>query len=152
MYEPGADKGALFLMNVSGTYEGSLHHGAVRYALGLPPVDISPAQLFVKLLWGSLIFAIVFALAAVFSIWRLRKMVDKPWVRSKALRLALIILPSLSLIAFAFALWFYVPRSFGVNFAASTLFFPDIGVLQLAQIGIALIWAGTRTILLIQRA
>ena len=151
MYEPGADKGALFLMNVSGTHEGSLHHGAVRYALGLPPVDISPAALFVNLLWGSMVFAIILALAASLSIWRLLKTASKPWVRSRPLRWAILVAPSLLLVSFAFALWFYVPRSFGVNFAASSLFFPDLGALQLIQIAIAVIWAAARTILLLRR-
>lgn len=144
MYLPQADKGALFLMNTSGTLEGNLHYGAVRYALGLPPVDISPAELFEKLLWGSLIVTIFLIVGFIFSTYRLRKNAGKPWYRSKPLRWALMVIPSLCLAAFAFALWFYVPRSFGVNFAAASRFYPDLGLLQLIQIVIAIVWASTR--------
>jgi len=151
MYDPGADRGALFLMNMSGTHEGNLHYGTMRYILGLPPVDISPTALFVNLLWGSLLLTIFLALAASLSVWRLRRTVNKPWMRSEFLRWTLISLPSLSLVAFAFTLWFYVPRSFGVNFSASILFFPDLGALQLALIVIALVWASVRTIFLLRR-
>ena len=151
MYLPGTDKGALFLMNTSGTLEGNLHYGAVRYALGLPPVDIAPAPFFQKLLWGSLGFTVFLLAMSVLSILRLRKNVAKLWSPSKPLRWALIVIPSLCLIAFAFTLWFYVPRLFGVNFAASSLFYPDFGALQLAQILIALAWAGLRTVFLLRR-
>lgn len=151
MYLPGTDKGALFLMNTSGALEGSLHYGAARYALGLPPVDISPAELFEKLLWGSLIFTIILMLGLALSVHRLRKNASKPWIRSIPVRWALMIIPSLCLAAFAFALWFYVPRSFGVNFAAASLFYPDLGLLQLAQIVIAVVWASIRIGYLVRR-
>ena len=78
-------------------------------------------------------------------------MIDKPWLLSRALRWAFIILPTLLLVVFAGVLWFYVPRSFGVNFAASSLFYPDLGALQLVQIIIALVWASVRTVLLARR-
>lgn len=152
MYLPQADKGALFLTNTSGILEGNLHYGAVRNALGLPLVDISPPQLFENLLWGSLIATIFLTLGLVFSTFRLRKNAAKPWYRSKPLRWILILIPSLCLAVFAFALWFYMPRSFGVNFAAASLFYPDLGLLQLVQIVIAIAWAITRIGFLARRS
>ena len=151
MYEPGANKGALFLKNMSGTLDGNLHLGAIRYALGLPSIDISPSDFFEKLLWGSLVVTVCLALACFFSLRRLMKNAGKPWWKSTPLRWGLIILPSTVLGIFAFALWFYVPLSFGVNFAAASLFNPDLGALLLSQVFIALTWASARTVLLIRR-
>lgn len=151
MYAPEMRHGGLFLMNVSGTLEGNLSYGTMRYALGLPPTSIAPYELFVRLLWGSLGLMIILAIACGFSIRKLRRNASKPWVRSRPLRLALISLPSLALLGFAFAQWFYVPRSFGVNFSASSLFYPDLGVLSLGMAAIAIFWASVRTVLLIRR-
>ncbi|MEE9330587.1 MAG: serine hydrolase domain-containing protein [Parvularculaceae bacterium] len=151
MYEPGANKGALFIKNMSGTLDGNLHLGAVRYALGMPSIDISPSDFFEKLLWGTLVLTVFLALACFFSLRRLIKNAYKPWWNSKPLRWGLIIFPSAVLVAFAFALWFYVPRTFGVNFASASLFNPDLGALLLAQVFIALTWASARTVFLVRR-
>jgi len=150
-YDPQNQRGAVFLMNMSGTHEGSLHIGTVGYALGLPAVDISASPLFVYIFKISIIVTIALALMAIFSIRRLRQNADKAWVSSPLLRWALIIFPSFLLICFATGLWFFVPRSFNVNFSAASLFYPDLGILMLVQIIIALSWAITRVVLLIKR-
>jgi len=152
MYAPETGRGGLFLMNVSGTLEGNLSYGTMRYALGLSPTSIAPHELFVRLLWGSFGLMVLLAIACGFSIRRLRRNMAKPWVRSKPVRWTLIGLPSFALLGFAFALWFYVPRSFGVNFSASSLFYPDLGILSLGMITIALVWAIIRTLFLVRRA
>lgn len=151
MYVPESDKGALFMMNGSGTLMGNLPGGTMRYALDLPPISLEPSKLFSGILWGSLGLLIILAIGCVFSISRLRRNASIPWNRSKPAQWAFIVVPTLGLIVFAFVLLFYVPRSFGVNFSAASLFNPDSGVLTLCLTGIALIWAIARTLLLIRR-
>ena len=151
MYTPENGRGGLFLMNASGTLGGNLPDGTIRYALGLPPISIAPSGVFVMLLWGSLASMLGLMIACVFSIFRLHKNASKPWDRSKPAKWAFIILPSLGFIAFAFSMLFYVPRSFGVNFAAASLFNPDLGLLLFSMAAIATVWAGIRTERLIRR-
>jgi len=151
MYRPGTRTGGLFLMNMSGTLDGNLHYGTMQYALGLSPADISPSKIFEYMLWGSIASLLFLAVACFFSISRLRKNVSNPWHSSVLVKWAVIAVPSLCLVTFAFTLLFYVPRSFGVDFSAASLFFPDLGVLLFAQAAIAAVWASARTILLIRR-
>lgn len=151
MYAPKSGRGGVFLTNMSGTLQGNLPDGTMRYALGLPATSISPSGLFAGLLWGSLGLMVTLAIACVLSILRLRKNASKRWNRSKPVRWAIILVPTLSLIAFAFTMLFYVPRSFGVNFSAASLFNPDLGALLLALAAIAVVWAGARTMLLARR-
>lgn len=151
MYTPESSSGGLFLMNMSGTLEGNLPEATMRYALGLRSVSIAPSGLFRTILWGSLTLLVLMVIACVFSISRIRKNSSKPWRRSKLVKWTCISIPSLSLIAFAFTMVFYVPRSFGVDFAAASLFNPDLGVLLFALAAVAIFWAAARTVLLIWR-
>ena len=151
MYAPKSGRGALFLTNMSGTLQGNLPVGAVRYSLGLPATSISPSELFAGLLWGSLALLAALAAGCVFSISRLRKNVLKPWKRSSQMRFTIMVLPNIFLLAFAFIMLFYVPRSFGVDFSAASLFNPDLGVLLLALATIAVVWAIARSVLLYRR-
>jgi CubicO group peptidase (beta-lactamase class C family) len=151
MYNRTTRKGALFLMNMSGTLEGNLHYGSVRYALGLPGTDISPQPIFESMLWGSMALLIILIIAGFLSLMRLRKMMSKPWDSAIWVKGIILAIPSLCLISYAFALWYYVPRSFGVDFSAASLFYPDLGLLLILQIAVALIWAFLRSIFLIKR-
>ncbi len=151
MYNLETRKGGLFLMNMSGTLDGNLHYGTVRYALGLPGTDISTSQIFVYLLWGSALTLVLLAAACTFSLRKFRRAESEPANRSSLVKWASILLPALCLIGYAFTLWFYVPRSFGVDFSAASLFFPDLGLLMALQIFVAVVWAVVRSILLVRR-
>ncbi|MEL7454292.1 MAG: hypothetical protein AAGJ50_13070, partial [Pseudomonadota bacterium] len=139
------------LMNMSGTLEGNLHYGAVQYALGQPPVDISPLKIFANMLWGSAILLITLVMAFGLSIQNLWIRRAAPWQTGTLRRGIAVVLPSLTLAGFAHSLWFQVPRSFGINFAGASLFYPDLGALMLAQIVLAVAWTAARTALLLQR-
>jgi len=151
MYNLETRKGGLFLMNMSGTLDGNLHYGTVRYALGLPGTDISTSQIFVYLLWGSALILAALTASCIYSISKLRRAMAGSADRSPVVKWASILMPGLCLIGYAFTLWFYVPRSFGVDFSAASLFFPDLGLLLALQIFVAVIWAGMRGILLARR-
>ncbi|WP_298336691.1 serine hydrolase domain-containing protein [uncultured Erythrobacter sp.] len=151
MYNFDARKGAVFAMNASGALDGNLHYGVTRFALDLPSVDISPSKLFTYLLWGSTAMLIGLSIACGFSIRRLLRLVSQPWRPGRILRWSTMIIPSLALAGYAFGLWFYVPRSFGVNFSAVNLFTPDLGLLLMLQIAIASAWAVLRFVALLRR-
>jgi len=151
MYDTSSRRGVVFLMNAAGTFDGSLHYAVAHHALGLPPINNGPSQLFEQTLWGAALLALALSIGFVVSIARLWRRRRTPIQTNLFWKGVTLIVPSALLFGFAFVIWYYVPRQFGVDFPTAGILFPDIGLLFLIQILIAFSWVILRLFLLVQR-
>jgi CubicO group peptidase (beta-lactamase class C family) len=149
-YKPATRQGALVLTNMSGSLEGNFIYGATDYALGLPVTDISPPNVALLRLWGTLALACLLAIGSVLSLHNLTKRTPKFPRGSVAMKWLKIGVPSLFLLGLSYFLVFVVPQLSGVNITAVRMFYPDVGLLLIASSAIALLWAITRTIFLVR--